>query len=150
MRPGPHKRSRGRSHHPNHQQGPSGGHPGPNGRKHLPLRLQTFDSNGPSVKIRGNAYQVFEKYITLAREATTSGDRIAAENFYQHAEHYFRIINADGGPQPQSMQRSSGEFEGGGEGEAATTETSGNGNGGGSGEQGSSENEPDSEQPQAS
>lgn len=109
MRPGPHKRSRGRSHHPNH--------PGPNGRKHLPLRLQTFDSNGPSVKIRGNAYQVFEKYITLAREAASAGDRIAAENFYQHAEHYFRIINADGGPQPQSMQRGNGEFEGGGEGD---------------------------------
>jgi len=151
MRPGPHKRSRGRSHHPNHQQGPSpGGHPGPNGRKHLPLRLQTFDSNGPSVKIRGNAYQVFEKYITLAREATTSGDRIAAENFYQHAEHYFRIINADGGPQPQSMQRGSGEFEGGGEGESASSETNGNGgnNGNGSGEQGSSENESDTDQPQ--
>ncbi|BBK40969.1 hypothetical protein STVA_09890 [Allostella vacuolata] len=118
MRPGPHKRSRGRSHSPNHS-GPSnsggGGGGGQNGRKHLPLRLQTFDSNGPSIKIRGNAYQVFEKYITLAREATLSGDRIAAESFYQHAEHYFRIINADGGPQPQSMQRGGGEgeFEGG-------------------------------------
>lgn len=113
MRPGPHKRSRGRSHNPNH---PGSNNPGgQNGRKHLPLRLQTFDSNGPSVKIRGNAYQVFEKYITLAREATLSGDRIAAENFYQHAEHYFRIINADGGPQPQSMQRGGdSEFEGGG------------------------------------
>ncbi len=115
MRPGPHKRSRGRSHNPNHQGSSNPG--GQNGRKHLPLRLQTFDSNGPSVKIRGNAYQVFEKYITLAREATLSGDRIAAENFYQHAEHYFRIINADGGPQPQSMQRGNGdgEYEGGGQ-----------------------------------
>ncbi|WP_374447988.1 DUF4167 domain-containing protein [Stella sp.] len=114
MRPGPHKRSRGRSHNAGHQGSAPGG--GQNGRKHLPLRLQTFDSNGPSIKIRGNAYQVFEKYITLAREATLSGDRIAAEGFYQHAEHYFRIINADGGPQPQSMQRQGGEqeFEGGG------------------------------------
>ncbi|MGE0722895.1 MAG: DUF4167 domain-containing protein [Alphaproteobacteria bacterium] len=144
MRPGPHKRSRGRSHHPNHP-GHSGGHPGPNGRKHLPLRLQTFDSNGPSVKIRGNAYQVFEKYIALAREATTSGDRIAAENFYQHAEHYFRIINADGGPQPQSMQRSAGEFEGGGEGEGASQD----GNGAnGAGEQSQAVSEPGAEQPQ--
>ena len=41
--------------------------------------MQTFDSNGPSVKIRGNAYQVFERYIALAREASSSGDRIAAE-----------------------------------------------------------------------
>src|SRR5271166_562332 len=55
---------------------------------------QTFDSNGPNIKIRGSAYQIFERYLALAREATASGDRIAAENFYQHAEHYFRINNA--------------------------------------------------------
>ena len=61
-----------------------------------PHRVQTFDSNGPNVKIRGNAYQVFERYIALAREAQSSGDRIAAENLYQHAEHYFRIMNALG------------------------------------------------------
>jgi hypothetical protein len=61
-----------------------------------PHRMQTFDSNGPSVKIRGNAYQVFERYIALAREASSSGDRIAAENLYQHAEHYYRIMQANG------------------------------------------------------
>jgi hypothetical protein len=61
-----------------------------------PQRTQTFDSNGPSVKIRGNAYQVFERYLALAREAQSSGDRIASENFYQHAEHYFRVMNAQG------------------------------------------------------
>jgi hypothetical protein len=54
---------------------------------------QTFDSNGPNIKIRG-AHQIFERYLALAREATASGDRIAAENFYQHAEHYFRVDNA--------------------------------------------------------
>jgi Domain of unknown function (DUF4167) len=43
---------------------------------------------------RGSAYQIFERYLALAREAAASGDRIAAENFYQHAEHYFRINNA--------------------------------------------------------
>ncbi len=43
--------------------------------------------------MRGTAQQIFERYVTLAREAATSGDRIAAENFYQHAEHYFRISN---------------------------------------------------------
>ena len=59
-------------------------------------RIQTFDSNGPNVKIRGNAYQVFERYVALAREAAASGDRIAAENLYQHAEHYFRVMNANG------------------------------------------------------
>lgn len=65
-------------------------------RSNVPTRHQTFDSNGPSVRIRGNAYQVYEKYLALARDATASGDRITAENFLQHAEHYFRIINADG------------------------------------------------------
>ena len=59
-----------------------------------PQRNQTFDSNGPNLRIRGSAHQIFERYLALAREATASGDRIAAENFYQHAEHYFRIDNA--------------------------------------------------------
>jgi uncharacterized protein DUF4167 len=44
---------------------------------------------------------VFERYVALAREAATSGDRIAAENLYQHAEHYFRIMNANGEGQGQ-------------------------------------------------
>jgi hypothetical protein len=70
-----------------------------------PHRSQTFESNGPSVKIRGNAYQVFERYIALAREAQTSGDRVAAENLYQHAEHYFRIMNAAGEGQGQGQPR---------------------------------------------
>src|SRR5207248_8048625 len=52
---------------------------------------QSFDSNGPGLKNRASAYQVFERYVALAREAATSGDRVAAENFYQHAEHYFRV-----------------------------------------------------------
>lgn len=62
----------------------------------MPHRIQTFDSNGPNVKIRGNAYQVFERYVALAREAAANGDRIAAENLYQHAEHYFRVMSANG------------------------------------------------------
>jgi len=62
----------------------------------MPHRIQTFDSNGPNVKIRGNAYQVFERYVALAREAAASGDRITAENLYQHAEHYFRLMNSNG------------------------------------------------------
>src|SRR3954470_7866647 len=86
MRPGPNKRSRGRNNGNNQH----------HNRPRMPHRIQTFDSNGPNVKIRGNAYQVFERYVALAREAATSGDRIAAENLYQHAEHYFRIMNAQG------------------------------------------------------
>src|SRR5579863_9048757 len=93
MRPGPNKRSRGRN---------NGNNPHHNRPRGMPHRIQTFDSNGPNVKIRGNAYQVFERYVALAREAASAGDRIAAENLYQHAEHYFRIMNADGhGPHNQ-------------------------------------------------
>src|SRR6202048_3226111 len=70
-------------------------------RQQIPHRSQTLDSNGPNVKIRGTPHQIFERYVALAREATTSGDRVAAENLYQHAEHYFRVMNAaDEGHQP--------------------------------------------------
>src|ERR1041384_6467727 len=90
MRPGQKNRSRGRNGGgmPHHNRGGGGGGGGPR----PPHRSQSFESNGPSVKIRGNAYQVFERYIAMAREAQTSGDRVAAENLYQHAEHYFSII----------------------------------------------------------
>lgn len=53
---------------------------------------RTMDSNGPDVKIRGTAQHIFEKYQTLARDAQSSGDRVGAENYLQHAEHYFRLI----------------------------------------------------------
>jgi Domain of unknown function (DUF4167) len=60
-----------------------------------PQNNQSFDSNGPNIKIRGSALQIFERYVALAREAAIGDDRVAAENFYQHAEHYFRITNAN-------------------------------------------------------
>ena len=87
----------------------------------MPHRVQTFDSNGPNVKIRGNAYQVFERYVALAREAQASGDRIAAENLYQHAEHYFRIMTAQGEGQGHGPPRPTTPADlemGGAEGEA--------------------------------
>lgn len=58
------------------------------------LRQQTFDSNGPEVRVRGNAWQVYEKYQALARDATSNSDPVLAENLLQHAEHYYRIIEA--------------------------------------------------------
>jgi hypothetical protein len=64
----------------------------PQRRGNGPSRNQTFDSNGPSVRIRGSAHQVMEKYLALARDAAGQGDRVLAENYLQHAEHYFRII----------------------------------------------------------
>jgi uncharacterized protein DUF4167 len=60
------------------------------------MKSQTFDSNGPDVRVRGNAHQILEKYLSLARDAASAGDRIAAENFLQHAEHYYRMLNANG------------------------------------------------------
>lgn len=54
---------------------------------------RAFESNGPDgVKIRGAAQHVYEKYQQLARDAVTSGDRVLAENYQQHAEHYFRLL----------------------------------------------------------
>jgi hypothetical protein len=66
---------------------------GGGGKSHNPL-TRVYESNGPDVKIRGTANHVAEKYIQLARDATASGDPVAAENYYQHAEHYFRLIAA--------------------------------------------------------
>jgi Domain of unknown function (DUF4167) len=54
---------------------------------------RTYESNGPdSTKVRGNAQTIYEKYQQLARDANSSGDRVLAENYLQHAEHYFRMI----------------------------------------------------------
>lgn len=78
----------------NHRGGGNGG-----GMRHhgggIPLnRNHVFDSNGPDLRIRGTAQQLFEKYLQLGRDATSSGDRVMAESYFQHAEHYFRIMNA--------------------------------------------------------
>jgi hypothetical protein len=76
MRNGQNKRMRGR-----------------NRKSHNPL-TRVYESNGPDIKIRGTANHVAEKYVQLARDAQASGDPVAAENYYQHAEHYFRLIAA--------------------------------------------------------
>ncbi len=64
------------------------------GRKPQNPLTRNFESNGPDVKIRGTAAHIAEKYIALARDAISSGDKIMAENYLQHAEHYNRIIAA--------------------------------------------------------
>ncbi len=83
MRNGQNKRMRNRNNSSN-----SG-----NRRSQNPL-TRVFESNGPDIKIRGTASHVAEKYVQLARDARSSGDPVAAENYYQHAEHYFRLIAA--------------------------------------------------------
>ena len=64
------------------------------GRKPSNPLSRSYDSNGPDVKIRGTASHIAEKYQSLARDAQASGDIVLAENYYQHAEHYLRIIAA--------------------------------------------------------
>jgi hypothetical protein len=80
MRNGQNKRMRGRNRK-------GGGH-------HQNPLSRMYESSGPDVKIRGTASHVAEKYLQLARDAQSSGDPVAAENYYQHAEHYFRLIAA--------------------------------------------------------
>lgn len=71
-------------HHNNHNN---------NGQRRINPRVHTFDSNGPDVRIRGNAFQITEKYQALAKDAAAAGDRVLAESYLQHAEHYQRLIN---------------------------------------------------------
>jgi len=82
MRNGQNKRMRGRGHNHGHRK-----------NHHNPMS-RVYESNGPDVKIRGNPAHIAEKYVQLARDAQASGDPISAENYYQHAEHYYRLIAA--------------------------------------------------------
>ena len=119
------RRYRGRSngggqnnhHHNNHHNG------GNNGQRRINPRVHTFDSNGPDVRIRGNAYQITEKYQALAKDAAAAGDRVLAVSYLQHAEHYQRMINEaaeefsrnqphfGGGQQPQHNNGQQGQDE---------------------------------------
>jgi len=128
------KRSRRGGRRPQHSNGGGGGGGGHNnGGGFNPNR--TFDSSGPEIKIRGAASHVYEKYLQLARDANSGGDRVMAENYLQHAEHYYRIMAAqqaqlaqhqaqqaaqnvnrqpgpggEGQPQPQQQQGSGPSF----------------------------------------
>ncbi len=86
------RRMRGRGNNNNRSKGPN------------PLS-RNYESNGPDVKIRGNAQHIAEKYTTLARDAQSSGDRVIAENYLQHAEHYNQIILAAQAQAPVQYQR---------------------------------------------
>ncbi|AZO78920.1 hypothetical protein B5U98_02550 [Bosea sp. Tri-39] len=88
MRPGQNRRMRGRSNNNNNNNSNNGNRKSPN-----PLQ-RSYESNGPDVKVRGTAQNVAEKYLQLARDAQSSGDPVAAENYFQHAEHYYRILLA--------------------------------------------------------
>ncbi|WP_332065703.1 DUF4167 domain-containing protein [Bartonella sp. CB189] len=96
MRPQQNRRVRGRN---NNNNGNNNNRRGPN-----PLS-RNYESSGPDVKIRGNAQQIADKYISLARDAQGSGDRIMSENYLQHAEHYLRIILAAAAQMSHSNRR---------------------------------------------
>ena len=82
-------------------------------------RNQTFDSNGPGVRLRGTAHQIYEKYLMLGRDSASSGDRIMSESYFQHADHYYRHILANQGPLEEFRERGEGQE---GEIEAETNE----------------------------
>ena len=67
----------------------------PTQQRRAPQNNLLLDSHGPAERIRGTAFQITERYLTLAREAERSDDRVSSENYYQHAEHYFRINKLD-------------------------------------------------------
>lgn len=110
MRPNNRQRSRGRNggggNHNQHKQQHS------HNPNRPPNRNQIFDSSGPDVRVRGNAHQVYDKYQALAREAAAMGDRIQAEAYWQYADHYFRVIQSQGGFVQRPNQWSEGGEEG--------------------------------------
>ena len=77
-------RSSGKSHNKNRN----------NGRRPNPGNVinRVFDSAGPEGKVRGTPQQIIEKYQSLAHDSQLSGDRVSAENFQQHSEHYARLL----------------------------------------------------------
>jgi hypothetical protein len=100
MRNGQNKRMRNRNNSHSHNNN--------NNRRGQNPMTRVYESNGPEIKIRGTASHLAEKYVQLARDAQGSGDPVAAENYYQHAEHYFRIIAA---AQEQFRQNQPQQFQ---------------------------------------
>ncbi|HZG30342.1 protein of unknown function [Ensifer adhaerens] len=104
MRPGQqNKRGRGRNNNNNNNNNNSNNNG--NMRKGSNPLTRTYDSSGPDVKIRGTAQHIAEKYAQLARDAQSSGDRVMAENYLQHAEHYNRIIASAQAQMQERYQR---------------------------------------------
>ena len=88
------------------------------GNSNNPNRV--YDSNGPEVKIRGSAAHVYEKYLQLARDSNASGDRVMAENYLQHAEHYYRILAANNQLQQQYQAQQQAQYQANGNGRFPT------------------------------
>ena len=105
MRPGQqNKRGRGRGNGSNNNNNNNNNNGNFNRKGQNPL-TRTYDSSGPDIKIRGTAQHIAEKYAALARDAQSAGDRVMAENYLQHAEHYNRIIAAAQAQMQERFQR---------------------------------------------
>ena len=78
----------------------------PNGGNNI---NRVYESAGPEGKVRGTPQQIIDKYLSLARDAQTSGDRVVAENFLQHAEHYQRILVEAMGARQERREAQAGE-----------------------------------------
>ena len=98
MKPGSNRRPRTRPNNSN-----------PNNNNKRQGGRGSYDSNGPDGKVRGTAQQVLEKYQVLGRDATSAGDRVAAEAYFQFAEHYYRVVSAEGGMQQPRREQHTGE-----------------------------------------
>jgi hypothetical protein len=84
-----------------------------NGKRHPSSKNFPIESNGPDVKIRGTAQQVMDKYLALARDAASAGDRVTAESYFQHADHYYRIVHSfDNAPDNQNRRRPNNRMPG--------------------------------------
>ena len=81
---------------------------GNNHHNHVPNRNTSYESNGPDVKLRGNAQQLHEKYMALAHDAASAGERISAEAYTQFADHYFRLHQAAVGVAETKRQQDQG------------------------------------------
>src|SRR3989338_4854312 len=92
-----------------HNPNPNRGRPRGNGKRNPSSKNQSFESTGSDNKIRGTAQQLLDKYLALGRDAYSSGDRVASENYFQYADHYYRIVNANNEAEGQSGQGQQGQ-----------------------------------------
>ena len=107
------------------------------GRKpNTPSVNRVYDSTGPEGKVRGTPQQIIEKYLSLSRDKATAGDRVLAESYLQHAEHYIRILSAAQAAQQQRRDEREEEAESGGDESERESRTGHNGNGAARAEEG--------------
>lgn len=123
MKQGQHRHNNNRQQQRGRGGRPGGGGGRPGGGGGNPVN-RVYESNGPDLKVRGTAQTIAEKYQQLARDAHTAGDPVMAESYYQHAEHYLRILAAAQAFNQQNMpQQHARQADEGYEDEIDTTET---------------------------